>query len=195
MKNSSDEAKVSTLVHTFSWSNCCCYKGTKGKTVHSQAKAKTMQKLSFGHDRRKCTKVCTDAYETHNYDHVGAPNYVENVNLNLIGSSDGLLQSDSQHGCNKELMDSNWFQIIPPGQALMWACNPSLIQSHVQNTSLLGDEKYSACLEKSLVIKFQILLASKCSWVCKPEISIQTEAFDSDIRALDAGDQILKSSY
>ena len=73
---------------------------------------------SFGHDRRKCTKVCTDAYETHNYDHVGAPNNVENVNLNLIGSSDGLLQSDSQHGCNKELMDSNWFQIIPPGQVM-----------------------------------------------------------------------------
>ncbi|XP_071916740.1 uncharacterized protein [Coffea arabica] len=119
-------------------------KGQKAKqSTHKRKRRRCKNCKSFGHDRRKCTKVCTDAYETHNYDHVGAPNNVENVNLNLIGSSDGLLQSDSQRGCNKELMDSNWFQIIPPGQALMWACNPSLIQSHVQNTSLLGDEKYS----------------------------------------------------
>lgn len=92
-------------------------KGQKAKqSTHKRKRRRCKNCKSFGHDRRKCTKVCTDAYETHNYDHVGAPNNVENVNLNLIGSSDGLLQSDSQHGCNKELMDSNWFQIIPPGQ-------------------------------------------------------------------------------
>lgn len=74
-------------------------------------------------------------------DDVGAPNYAYIEHPNPIGSSFGPLQSDSQHGGNKDFVDnSNWFQIIPPDQALMWACNPSLINTHVQHSGFLLDE-------------------------------------------------------